>query len=73
MWWIVNIESPANPDYDGSHIDEEEIVPGRLAGIQLLRDIALGDEEEAGSITRNCASKVGVADKAMRRTAFDRH
>ncbi|MCY3728464.1 MAG: hypothetical protein OXF97_05645 [Nitrospira sp.] len=47
VWWIVNVEIPANPDYDGSHIDEEEIVPGRLAGIQLLRDIALGDEERS--------------------------
>ena len=47
VWWIVNVEIPANPDYDGIHIDEEEILPGRLAGIQLLRDIALGDEKRS--------------------------
>ena len=47
MWWITNFEIPINPDYDGSHIDEEEIVPGRLAGLQLLWDIALGDKERS--------------------------
>ena len=47
VWWIVNYEIPINPDYDGRHIDKEEIVPSRLAGIQLLRDIALGDEKRS--------------------------
>ena len=47
VWWITNFEIPINPDYDGSDIDEEEIVPGRLAGLQLLWDIALGDEERS--------------------------
>ena len=47
VWWVVTVDIPANSDYDGSHIDEEEIVPGRLAVIQLLRDIALGDEERS--------------------------
>ncbi len=47
VWWITNVEIPTNPDYDGSDIDEEGIVPGRLMGIQLLWDIALGDEERS--------------------------
>jgi len=47
VWWIVNFEIPTNPNYDGCDIDEEEIVPGWLASIQLLRDIAFGDEERS--------------------------
>lgn len=47
VWWITNVEIPTNPDYDGSEIDEEGIVPGRLMGMQLLWDIALGDEERS--------------------------
>ena len=47
VWWITNFEIPTNPDYDGSDINEEGIVPGRLMGIQLLWDIALGDEERS--------------------------
>lgn len=27
-WWIVNVEIPTNPDYDGKEIDEAEIVSG---------------------------------------------
>lgn len=47
VWWVTNFEIPINPDYDGINIDEEEIVPGRIAGLQLLREIALGDEERS--------------------------
>jgi hypothetical protein len=29
-WWIVNVEIPTNPDFDGKHeeIDESGIIPG---------------------------------------------
>ncbi len=47
VWWITNVEIPTNPDYDGRDIDEDGIVPGSLMGIQLLCDIALGDEERS--------------------------
>jgi len=26
-WWIVNVEIPTNPEFDGEHIDESGIVP----------------------------------------------
>ncbi|MEK7516537.1 MAG: hypothetical protein AAB562_02990 [Patescibacteria group bacterium] len=47
VWWISNVEIPTNPDYDGSDIDEEGILPGPIISIQLLHDIALGDEERS--------------------------
>jgi len=46
-WWILNVEIPTNPDFEGQEIDEEGIVPGRIMTIRLLADIALGSEEES--------------------------
>ncbi len=46
-WWILNVEIPTNPDFDGQEIDEEQIVPGQIMTIRLLADIALGSEEES--------------------------
>lgn len=41
-WWIVNVEIPTNPDFDGNEVDEKGIVPGPLITLQLIMDIALG-------------------------------
>jgi hypothetical protein len=46
-WWVVNVEIPTNPDFDGEEIDEAGIVPGPTIGLRLLMDIALGTEEES--------------------------
>jgi len=43
-WWIVNVEIPINPDFDGKEIDEAGITPGPLITLQLMVDIALGTE-----------------------------
>ncbi len=47
VWWIVNVEIPINPDFDGEEIDEAGITPGPIMSMQLLMDIALGDEERS--------------------------
>lgn len=47
VWWIANVEIPTNPDHDGSKIDEDGIVLGRVIGMQLLLDIALGDDNRS--------------------------
>ncbi len=46
-WWIVNVEIPTNPDFDGKEIDEASVVPGPVISLQLMVDIALGSEEDA--------------------------
>lgn len=46
-WWIINIEIPTNPDFDGQDINEEEVVPGRVMTLKMMIDIALGSEEES--------------------------
>ena len=44
-WWIKEVEIPINSDLDGQDIDEDGIMSGRVMGIRLLCDIALGDEK----------------------------
>lgn len=46
-WWIVNVEIPTNPSFDGQEIKEEEIIPGQVARLRMMMDIALGSEEES--------------------------
>lgn len=47
VWWIINVEVPTNPDYDGREVDEGNIVPGPVMGMQRLLDIALGDSAQS--------------------------
>ena len=47
VWWIVQVDMTTDPDYDGSDIDENKIVPGPVMGMQLLVDIALGDDHQS--------------------------
>lgn len=45
VWWVVNVEIPTNPDYDGKEIDEEGIVPGAVLTLQMLIQVASGNTE----------------------------
>lgn len=45
VWWVVNIEIPTNPDYDGQEIDEDGIVPGPILSLQMLIEVASGNTE----------------------------
>lgn len=45
VWWIVNVEIPTNPDYDGEEIDETGIVPGAVLSLQMLIEVASGNTE----------------------------
>jgi hypothetical protein len=47
VWWIKNVEIPTNPDFDGKEIDYGGIRSGRVMGLQLLCDIALGDPHKS--------------------------
>ena len=45
VWWVVNLEIPTNPDYDGKEIDENGIVPGAVLSLQMLIEVASGNTE----------------------------
>lgn len=47
VWWIVNVELATSPDYDGREVDEDGIIPGPLLSLQVLCDVALGDDEKS--------------------------
>lgn len=47
VWWIVNVEVPTNPDYDGRPVDEAGIVPGPVMMLQLMLEIVLGEPDKA--------------------------
>ena len=46
-WWITNVEIPINHDLAGEIIDERDVTSGRIIGLQLLFQIALGSEKES--------------------------
>lgn len=43
-WWLVNVEIPTNPEFDGKEVDAQDAIPGPLMGLRLLVDVALGSE-----------------------------
>lgn len=47
LWWVKNVDIPTNPDFDGKEIKEDEILLGRVLGLQLLCEIALGSHEQS--------------------------
>lgn len=44
IWWVVNIDIPTNPDFDGREIEEKDIVPGSVLIIQMMLEIISGNE-----------------------------
>ncbi len=48
VWWVVNVEIATDPDYDGAEIDESGIRIGTILMIQMMMDIAYGNEPEEG-------------------------
>jgi len=48
-WWIINVEIPTNPDFEGKYdeIDECKIISGPIFILKILIDVALGSDEEA--------------------------
>jgi hypothetical protein len=46
-WWVINYEIPLSSEFDGKEVIEEEIIPGRIAGLRMMIDVALGADEES--------------------------
>lgn len=45
VWWVVNVDIATDPDYDGAEIDEDKITPGSVLMLQLMLDVASGNEQ----------------------------
>ncbi len=60
VWWVVNMEIPVNPDFDGKEIDEECIVPGPVLMLQMMLEVLSGNEELLKSYRANSNVAVGL-------------
>jgi len=47
-WWLVNIEMAIDPDFLPDGATPEDVIPGVLMSLQLMLDIALGNEPQEG-------------------------
>jgi len=48
VYWVLNYELSLNPDYDGQEVDEKGIQIGTIMMINMMRQIAFGQEPEEG-------------------------
>ena len=47
-WWFINFEAAIDPDMLPDGTDPSEVIPGPIWSLQLMLDIALGNEPEEG-------------------------
>lgn len=47
VWWVKNVELATDPDYDGTEVRDEDIVPGTLMFLQVIAEVGLKEGEEA--------------------------
>jgi len=47
IWWIINVEITTDPNLFDQGIEESEIIPGPIASLKMMINIALGSEDEA--------------------------
>ncbi|QNB05757.1 hypothetical protein G5S34_02490 [Herbaspirillum frisingense] len=45
VWWVLNVEIPTNPDFDGSEIDPESISPGPVLMMHMMFEVIAGRNE----------------------------
>ena len=46
-WWIVHVDVPTNPEFDGKDVDEESVTSGPEIAMSVLWDLAMGDERSS--------------------------
>lgn len=44
VWWVINIEIPTNPAYDGNEIDPDKVTPGPVLMMQMMFEVLSGNE-----------------------------
>lgn len=49
-WWFSEIELAISIDLDANSIDLDEVLPGSVLTIQILNEVAMGNEEERNRI-----------------------
>ncbi len=62
VWWIVGVDVPSDPQFDGQTINEEGIVPGPILNLRLLHDIALGPPDVSRFYYEELRKRTGQSD-----------
>ena len=44
LWFLMEVEIPTNPDFDGKDVDPNEVQPGSILILQILLEVSLGDK-----------------------------
>ncbi|HHY0422925.1 TPA: hypothetical protein ACVU4V_004660 [Vibrio parahaemolyticus] len=47
LWWFVNLEMAIDPEKFPPGLDLDHVSPGRVWGLQMLINTALGSEDDA--------------------------
>ncbi|MGB8991642.1 MAG: hypothetical protein WCD80_06270, partial [Desulfobaccales bacterium] len=47
VWWIINVEIPTDEDFSNMQIDESKVIPGPILMLQVILDVALGEEDSS--------------------------
>ncbi|MGZ8874651.1 MAG: hypothetical protein ACXW1E_08020 [Halobacteriota archaeon] len=48
VFWVINYELSLSPDYEGQEVDEDGIQIGTIMMINMMKQIAFGQESQAG-------------------------
>lgn len=56
-WWVLNVEIPTNPDYDGQEIPESEVESGAVMMLQIMIDVAYGNDAVLQEFKKHHSSK----------------
>ena len=67
VWWIVNLELATDPDWADKEVDESGIVPGPVMMLQIMMDIALGDDERAAFYIRQFRARQPGKERTARK------
>lgn len=62
VWWVLNFDLPANPDFDGIDVSPDDVTPGPVAGLQVLLDVALGAPKQSLFYYEALRTRSGEAD-----------
>lgn len=58
-WWVVNVEIETDQDLSGTEVNEEEVVLGSLMLLQLLAEVALGEDDKTWALYKHFMKEQG--------------
>lgn len=60
VWWVINYDADLNPELTGKGITQDDVLPGTVAMMQVMIDVALGPDEKARHYLEELKKRRGV-------------